>query len=138
MGNRVWIEDFARRHFDSTSVFVYTDSNRTTGWVGDTPGDDSPAAGVTIASDLGPERGRFHTPLGPFDKSLTWEGEGFVPTSHRDKIFHIDKSYFELMANCRYALTPAGDSPWSIRFYEALALGVIPVVRSALSLIHQS
>jgi hypothetical protein len=126
MAGRVWIEEFARRHFDNTSVFVYTDVDRASGWVGS----GHPATGAGVTRELHPEHGRVHTPIGTFDRTLDWKGEGFVPTSHRDiAASHLDATYFALMANCRYALTPAGDSPWSLRFYEALALGVIPVVR---------
>ena len=34
MRQRIWIEEWARRHFDNTSIFVYTDVNRTTKLVG--------------------------------------------------------------------------------------------------------
>ena len=62
------------------------------------------------------------TPLGPFDHTFDWEGEGFVPTDHAVKTMsrdqgiamanHLDKSYYELMSKCKYALTPAGDATW--------------------------
>lgn len=34
------------------------------------------------------------------------------------------------MCKSRFALCPGGDAPWSMRFYEALVCGAIPVVVS--------
>jgi hypothetical protein len=34
------------------------------------------------------------------------------------------------MCKSRFALSPGGDAPWSMRFYEALVCGAIPVVVS--------
>lgn len=114
MQRRAWIENFARRYFDNTSLFVYTDIDKTTGLVG------------------GIGRKRKHIPLGPFDHTLNYNGEGFVPTQHglfsANKLFpgqtasnlslhHVDTSYFQRMARCKYMLVPGGDAPWSIRFY---------------------
>ena len=93
MAARRWIEDFALKHFDSSSIFVYTDYNRDTGWVGR---GDAPAGGNITnqapQSTLDPEYGRFYRPLGEFDKTTVWEGEGFEPTAHRDRVAHVDET----------------------------------------------
>ena len=60
-----------------------------------------------------------YTPLGNFDKTFDYDGEGFVPTNHgtQDRTItatHLDKTYYELMSKCKYMLTPAGDAPWYV------------------------
>jgi hypothetical protein len=117
MERRAWIEDFARQHFDESSLFVYTDVEIATGMVG------------------GLGRQRVHQPLGPWDHTLDYDGEGFVPTQHgifspntlwpgrkgSDKrnltLYHVDASYYGRMARCKYMLVPGGDAPWSLRLY---------------------
>ena len=38
--------------------------------------------------------------------------------------------YFETMCKSKYCLCPAGDAPWSFRFYEVLMCKSIPIVAS--------
>jgi len=38
--------------------------------------------------------------------------------------------YFEKMCQSKFILCPAGDEPWSFRFYETLMCKSIPIVES--------
>jgi hypothetical protein len=38
--------------------------------------------------------------------------------------------YFEKMCQSKFVLCPAGDAPWSFRFYEVLMCKSIPIVKS--------
>ena len=39
-----------------------------------------------------------------------------------------DPAYYERLARSKFTLAPAGDMPWSIRFFEAIMAGSIPIV----------
>jgi hypothetical protein len=63
---------------------------------------------------------------------------GFAPKEQpsnqsRDVQYRVVKDnifYFETMCQSKYVLCPAGDSPWSFRFYETLMCKSIPIVES--------
>lgn len=98
--HRKWIVDFARRHFTPDCYFHVTDD----------PGK--------------------HSPLGPFDHTLT-SRDVFVPKHlprERRAAFH--DRYFQVMKASRFTLCPAGDRPWSMRFFEAILSGSIPIVEN--------
>jgi hypothetical protein len=98
---RKWILPFIRRTFGSRSYLQFTDS-------------------VTRQN---------HRPFGPYDH--TNNRTGFVPREvPLDQRGYLDRSYYEILCQSQFALCPAGDCHWSMRFYEALACRAIPVVNS--------
>ena len=70
-------------------------------------------------------------PLGKFDHTL--EKNGFVPKEvlpkEIHKISYFDRDYYEKLCQSKFVLTPAGDAPWSMRFYEALMTKAVPIVK---------
>jgi hypothetical protein len=98
---RQWIIPFILRAFGSRSFLQFTDS-------------------VTRQD---------HRPFGPYDQ--TKNRIGFVPREMpMDQRGHLDPDYYSIMCQSQFALCPAGDAPWSMRFYEAMACRAIPVVNS--------
>ena len=96
---RVWLTPFIKERFSVNSYLQFTDKKTKTNYV----------------------------PLGPFDRTL--EREGFVPKEvplEQRNIF--DQPYYEVMCQSRFALCPAGDRLWSMRFYEALMCKSIPIL----------
>jgi hypothetical protein len=106
--NRKWVIDFAKKHFTERSFFQVTDRKaRKRNW----------------------RFQRRHKRVGSFD--CTFERSGFVPkeraVKERD---HFDEDYFRVMCSSHFTLCPAGDAPWSMRFYEAIMSKSIPIVES--------
>jgi hypothetical protein len=74
--------------------------------------------------------------LGSFDYSKL--NLGFCPKSQPDtqskktqyRIVKDNIEYFEKMCQSNFVLCPAGDAPWSFRFYEVLMCKSIPIVES--------
>lgn len=99
--SRRWVRDFINKKFNNNSYLQYTDSE-------------------TIKS---------HQSLGVFDHTL--KKRGFVPKEVplQERNF-FDENYFSTMAKARFVLCPAGDEPWSMRFYESLMCRAIPIVES--------
>ena len=96
---RVWLTPFIDAHFSANSYLQFTDKKTKANYV----------------------------PLGPFDHTL--EREGFVPKEvplEQRNVF--DAQYYQVMCQSRFALCPAGDRPWSMRFYEALMCKSIPIL----------
>jgi hypothetical protein len=96
--NRKWILDYATRRFTDASYFVVTDG----------------------------EAG--HTRLGSFDHT-NLDRDVFVPKEVQPAnraFFH--EHYFALLRNSKFTLCPAGDLPWSMRFFEAIMCRSIPIV----------
>jgi len=103
---RQWVIDFAKKYFTLNSIFINTD----------------------------------HDPdwklLGEFDQSH--KILGFCPKQCQDsqskktqyRIVKENMDYFERMCQSRFVLCPAGDAPWSFRFYEVLMCKSIPIVAS--------
>lgn len=105
--NREWIIDFAKKYFTKNSVFINTTADVL--WV----------------------------PLGSFD--YTGKIKGTCPDidykdnqSKKSQYREIEenKYYFETMCQSKFCLCPAGDAPWSFRFYEVLMCKSIPIVES--------
>lgn len=105
---RIWVIEFVKKYFTDSSIFVNTDKDPDNKWI----------------------------PLGNFDKSHL--KLGFAPKEQssnqsravqyrvvKDNIF-----YFETMCQSKYVLCPAGDAPWSFRFYETLMCKSVPIVES--------
>lgn len=103
---RLWVIDFAKKYFTPNSIFINTDNNPN--WI----------------------------PLGPFDYSN--QNIGFNPKNMPDnqskkvqyRVVKENIDYFETMCQSKFVLCPAGDSPWSFRFYEVLMCKSIPIVIS--------
>lgn len=97
---RSWVVEFAKKHMTSDSIFINTD-------VGD------------------------WVPIGPFDKTLSerrYTQKGSMTSGYRS--VEENRWYFETMSAAKFVLCPAGDAPWSFRFYETLMCGAIPIVES--------
>jgi hypothetical protein len=70
---------------------------------------------------------RRHRLLGRYDYSHA--RTGFVPKeNHVSRRDYFDEEYFRLMSESEFTLCPAGDAPWSMRFYEAILAGSIPIL----------
>jgi hypothetical protein len=103
---RRWVLDFAKKHFTNNSIFINTDTNPT--W----------------------------NLLGKFD--LSNKNIGFCPKENNNyqskkiqyRPVESNKFYFETMTQSKYVLCPAGDAPWSFRFYETLLCHSIPILKS--------
>jgi hypothetical protein len=103
---RKWVIDFAKKNFTNNSIFINTDNNPN--W------------------EL----------LGTFDYSKM--NLGFCPKLQPDnqskqvqyRVVKDNIEYFEKMCQSKYCLCPAGDAPWSFRFYEVLMCKSIPIVES--------
>jgi hypothetical protein len=96
--NRSWILDFARRRFTDRSYLLLTDG----------------ASG--------------HQPLGAYDRTAV-ETDVFVPKQQPwgDRA-HFHEHYFRVLRSSEFTLCPAGDLPWSMRFFEAIMCRSLPVV----------
>jgi hypothetical protein len=103
---RQWVIDFAKKNFTDNSIFINTDNNPN--W------------------EL----------LGSFDYSKLNLGfcPKLQPNNQSKKVqYRIVKDnieYFENMCQSKFVLYPAGDAPWSFRFYEVLMCKSIPIVES--------
>ena len=99
--SRGWILPFIRRKFGPQSFLQFTDS-------------------ITR---------RDHKLFGPYDR--TKSHIGFVPREEpMAERGYLDKNYYQVMSESLFTLCPAGDDPWSMRFYEALVCRSIPIVNS--------
>ena len=107
---RLWVIDFVKKNFTKNSIYVNTDY----------------------------EKGKPYTSLGSFD--LSHLEPGYNPKRDNGgnqyarnvqyRIVDQNKFYFESMCKSKFVLCPAGDSPWSFRFYEVLMCCSIPIVQS--------
>lgn len=69
-----------------------------------------------------------HTRLGPFDHTGDTQGvfvPRHLPPEARD---HFNDAYFRVLRSSQFTLCPAGDLPWSMRFFEAIMCRSIPIV----------
>merc|ERR1719229_605666 len=58
-------------------------------------------------------------------------GSGFRPMDLvRKGRNHFDDTYYQVMANSNFTLCPGGETPWSMRMYEAIAAGSMPLIHS--------
>ena len=96
--HRRWILDYVRQRFSDSSYFLLTDG-----------------------------KGQ-HVCLGLFDHSHT-EDDIFVPKEvHPAERGFFHEHFFRVMSASKFTLCPAGDAPWSMRFFEAIMCRSIPVV----------
>lgn len=98
---RQWILPFAQTYFSDADVLKIT---------------DAPAN---------------HISLGPYDHTdLT--SDSYRPKDHPkgDRLIPFDVEYYHIMAQSTFTLCPGGDAAWSMRFYEAILAGSIPLIHS--------
>ena len=103
---RRWVIKFAKKYFTTNSIFINTDNN--VNW----------------------------KLLGDFDKSNN--NLGFCPKKQKNnqsklvqyRVVQDNIFYFQTMCQSKFILCPAGDSPWSFRFYEVLMCKSIPIVKT--------
>jgi len=109
--NRRWVPRFAKRFFTNASVYV----------------DVAPFATPNGA----PVNFARYTPLGPWDQTLDRRAASRrpkgMPEANCTQAFS-DREYYRILARSRYTLAPAGDVPWSMRFFEAVMAGSVPIV----------
>jgi hypothetical protein len=103
---REWVIQFAKKYFTNKSIFINTDNDPT--W----------------------------TLLGPYDysnKNIGYCPKNMPNNQSKQVQYRIVKEnidYFEKMCQSKFVLCPAGDAPWSFRFYEILMCKSIPIVES--------
>jgi len=112
--NRRWIIEFMQKKFSDKSYLVLTDASQ----------------------KVCPKRWKEHTggkPLGVYDKTMEHnKNNTYIPipvncTKYDDYIF-FDNNYFNIMCRSKFTLCPAGDAPWSMRFFEAIMCKSIPIL----------
>jgi hypothetical protein len=107
---RQWLLKFAQENFTSRSYFQVTDKKATQ----NKPNSSSSAN---------------HQLLGDFD--FTFSQSGFVPKeSPVATRGYFDEDFFRIMCESEFTLCPAGDAPWSMRFYEAILCKSIPILKT--------
>jgi hypothetical protein len=125
--NRKWVFDFARSVFTSGDYFRLTGPLiNATKWY---------SIEMTMPDDFeelrlsGPES--KYEPLGEFDRYLEKRNATYPFAFYKSgKKFHppFDEVYWKVMAQSCFTLSPIGDNQFSIRFFEAVLAGSIPVV----------
>ena len=96
--HRAWLLDFARHRFTERSYLQLSESP--------------------------PE----HQRLGSFDHTGEVDGVWVpkdVPWPERG---HFNPAYFQVLRQSQFTLCPAGDAPWSCRFWESIMCRSIPIV----------
>ena len=100
---RKWIIPFINNKFNSNSYLQFTDKNTK----------------------------QNYKIMGNYDHTLSEKGfapkECGVGVKHAEMNF-FDKKYFDKMSQSKFGLCPAGDSIYSMRFYECLMCKCIPIV----------
>lgn len=73
---------------------------------------------------------KTHIPLGKYDR--TKDVQGFRPKDLPlgERLPHVDDTYWQNMIQSKFTICPGGDNPWSMRFYEAILAGSIPIIFS--------
>lgn len=107
---RQWLLKFAQENFTSRSYFKVTDKKAT---------QNKPNSSNSANHQL----------LGDFD--FTFSQSGFVPKeSPIATRGYFDEDFFRIMCESEFTLCPAGDAPWSMRFYEAILCKSIPILET--------
>lgn len=104
--NRQWVIDFAKSYFTSNSYFVNTDSDPNWKLLGDFD--------YSIK-----HKELFYNPK---------EQKNYLSKQVQYRLVNENIEYFKKMSQSKFILCPAGDSPWSFRFYETLMCRSIPIV----------
>ena len=99
--NRAWIIPFIKKNFNENSYLNFTDEK-------------------TIEE---------HVSFGNYDR--TGKIKGFVPKEHNfNERDYFDKEYYDILCKSKFCLCPAGDSFYSMRFYEAIMCKSIPIINN--------
>lgn len=99
--NRKWIIPFINNNFNCNSYLQFTDKKTK----------------------------QNYKIMGNYDHTLS--ENGFVPKEvKREERYFFDKKYFDNLSQSKFCLCPAGDSMWSMRFYECLMCKCIPIVNT--------
>lgn len=104
--NRKWIIDFAKKYFTSNSIYINTDNDTNCELLGDYD---------YSKKSLG------------FNPKIAYDSQS---KKVQYRIIQENLFYFQTMRQSKFILCPAGDSPWSFRFYETLMCKSIPIVQS--------
>ena len=100
--SRLWINNFVKKYFTDNSIFINTSASHDN-----------------------------YKKIGSFDLTHEHiEGIDIRPKQAIYRNINNNIKYFEYMARSKFILCPAGDSPWSYRFYETLMVGSMPVVQT--------
>lgn len=102
---REWVVDFANRSFGPDDFFR-----------------------VTTQAELL----QAYQPLGTFDHTLDRAKEAAWNDGLSESAYEsfFDEEYFQVMSSSNFSLCPGGGRPFSMRFYEAILAGSIPVILS--------
>lgn len=96
--NREWVIRFAMQHFDKDSYYQITDHDQN------------------------------YVQLGDYDKTFE-NNSHFVPEQYTgNRVLHFDPHFYDILSRSQFTLCPAGDAPWSMRFYEAIMCRSIPIL----------
>lgn len=105
---RQWIVDFAQTYFSNHSHYVDTTAHKYT----------------------------VYQKLGHWDQSMSVP-RAFLPmefmarqNEQQCSMAKCDPTYYRTLASSRFTLAPAGDKPWSQRFFESIMAGSVPIVLS--------
>lgn len=103
---RVWVEPFARKHFGLADTLSVTDA-------------------------MGHGAEHVYTLQSRFRHGDRMPLVDRTPMANpRQEQDDFDPAYFAMLASSNFTLCPGGDSAYSLRFYEAILAGSIPVLNS--------
>lgn len=105
--SREWVVPFATKYFTPNSIFVDTSADVET----------------------------YEVLNAIWDQTLLRAEDAFVPRNTEEKACDkstCDPKYLQDLAEAQFALAPAGDEPWSMRFFEAIMSGAIPILEDTL------
>lgn len=106
---RAFVPEFAKQFFGENDYYLAT---RVPGWT-----DEDPSG----------KRNTNYVALGVFDHSLD---EAPPPkTIEISPGLALDERYMETLAQSNFSLCPAGDKPFTVRFFEAAAVGTICILK---------
>lgn len=108
---RNWVIDFAKANFSSNDLLKITDAD--SAWKHLGPYDVS-------------EPGKFKNTRG----AMTITGDMDRGDKYQEYLVSYDAPYWQEMVGSNFTLCPGGDNAWSMRFYEAIMAGSIPVIKS--------
>jgi len=108
---RNWVVDFAKANFSDHDLLKITDADYTWRRLG--PYDVSAP-------------GKYHNTRA----ATIVTGDAEMGEEYHKYLVAFDEPYWEEMVGSNFTLCPGGDSAWSMRFYEAIMAGSIPVIKS--------
>lgn len=120
---RRWVVDFARQHFTNDSYLAFTDvqssnlgsfdysSSKRKRW--------NPKRSISVQETAA---------IMASDERALWI-ETLDNFGSLSRLVRFDQDYYETLARAKLALAPAGDGPWSHRFFEAMMVCSIPIVQ---------